>query len=371
METIIVVGGGILGTMHAWHAWSRGLRVTHIEQDLEPRGATVRNFGLVWVSGRAPGEELAMALRARSLWQRIAADVPGIGFRPDGSLTVVTDPRELAVLEQVEDREDAADRDLLLLDAGEARQVNPALRGDYLAALFCRRDAIVESRRALPALRAAMAGPRYRWLPGRTVLDIGTGRAADSAGEIHGADRLVVCPGAHPGGRLGDLTPIAPVRRVRLQMMQTAPLGEHLTTAVADCGSLRYYPAFDVPARSALPPADPESERLRLQLLIAQRAGGELTIGDTHEYDEPFDFAQEEAPYALLRARAEALLGRSLPPVARTWSGVYLERADGGICVREQVLPGVTLVTGAGGRGMTLAPAIAEATIDALLGVPA
>jgi glycine/D-amino acid oxidase-like deaminating enzyme len=182
---------------------------------------------------------------------------------------------------------------------------------------------------------------------------------------------VILCPGANPSGGLEALPPRAAIRRVRLQMMQTVPLRERLTTAVADAGSLRYYPVFDVPSAVDLPAQDEASVRLRIQLLIAQRAGGELTIGDTHEYDEPFDFAQDQGPYEELRRRAESLLGRPLPPVARTWSGVYLEAGDGGICVREEVAPGVTLVTGAGGRGMTLAPAIAEATIDGLVGAPA
>ena len=58
-----------------------------------------------------------------------------------------------------------------------------------------------------------------------------------------------------------------------------------------------------------------------MQLLLVQRANGELTIGDTHVYDEPFDFAVDERVYEELRARAEAILGWQLPPVVRRWAG--------------------------------------------------
>ena len=34
-------------------------------------------------------------------------------------------------------------------------------------------------------------------------------------------------------------------------MMQTAPLAGRITTALADGDSLRYYPAYDLPARSS------------------------------------------------------------------------------------------------------------------------
>jgi hypothetical protein len=94
--------------MHAVWAQRCGWDVVHLERDDEPRSATVRNFGLVWVSGRAAGEELDLAVRARDLWEAFATDAPGVGFRPDGSLTVVQRPDELAVLAEVAARRDAA-----------------------------------------------------------------------------------------------------------------------------------------------------------------------------------------------------------------------------------------------------------------------
>ena len=38
------------------------------------------------------------------------------------------------------------------------------------------------------------------------------------------------------------------------------------------------------------------------------------TIGDTHEYAEPFGFDLDEDAYDHLRARAETLLGAPVPP---------------------------------------------------------
>jgi len=44
---VVVVGGGVLGTMHAREAVRRGHDVLQIEREADPRGASVRNFGLV------------------------------------------------------------------------------------------------------------------------------------------------------------------------------------------------------------------------------------------------------------------------------------------------------------------------------------
>src|ERR1700685_1038680 len=59
--------------MHALQARLRGLDVIHLERQRAARGASVRNFGLVRVSGRAPGPELALAQRARTLWEELAS----------------------------------------------------------------------------------------------------------------------------------------------------------------------------------------------------------------------------------------------------------------------------------------------------------
>ncbi len=370
MERVVVVGGGVLGTMHAVAARRRGLGVLHIEREPEARGASVRNFGLIWVSGRAPGPELSLALRARAGWEELAADVPGLGFRPNGSLTLASDDVELRLLKEAAAQPDAAVRGFEFLDAPAAREVNPALRGEFAGALRCRRDGAVEPRLALPALRehlqAGAGRPAgYRWLAGREVVEIAPHAVRDHTGEWHHGDLVVIATGASHTGIAGPHLagyPQPPVRRVRLQMMQTAPLQARLTTSVADGDSLRYYPAFDLPGRARLGPQAPAAAATAAQLLLVQRLDGSLTIGDTHEYSEPFAFDTHEDAYDHLRARAERLLGSPLPPTQRRWAGVYSQVTGTGLYHRSQIAPGVILVTGPGGRGMTCAPAIAEET---------
>ncbi|SOE74582.1 FAD dependent oxidoreductase TIGR03364 [Streptomyces sp. OV198] len=370
---VIVVGAGVVGTLHAWHAVERGHEVVQIEREAEARGASLRNFGQIWVSGRAGGEELETALRARELWEGIGARVPGVGFRACGSLTPVRNPRELAVAEAALAREDAAARGYKLLAADEARAVNPALRGAFEAALFCERDAAVEPRTAQLALRAELSkSPNYTFLPGREVRDVvGEHAVRDDHGDVHIGDVVVLCTGAWLGGLVRELAgPELPVRRVRLQMMQTEPLGEPLTTSVADADSFRYYPAYRSPALDDLDahqPQAPIAAAHRMQLLMVQRADGGLTIGDTHEYEHPFAFDTLEDPYEHLTEVVESFLGRPLPKIRRRWAGVYAQCTDPSRVVhRQRVRDGVWLVTGPGGRGMTCSPAIAETTANEL-----
>ncbi|MEW2288630.1 TIGR03364 family FAD-dependent oxidoreductase [Streptomyces sp. NPDC047841] len=370
---VTIVGAGVVGTMHAWQAVERGHEVVQIEREAEARGASLRNFGQIWVSGRAGGEELSTALRARELWEAIGGRVPALGFRANGSLTPVRGELEHAVAEAAVARPDAAARGYKLLTPGEARAVNPALRGSFDAALYCERDAAVEPRTAQRALRAELLKhPAYTFLPGREVRGV-VGRSAvrDDHGDVHTADVVVLCTGAWLGGLVRELAgPELPVRRVRLQMMQTDPLGEPLTTSVADADSFRYYPAYASAALDELNARRPQPETAaahRMQLLMVQRADGGLTIGDTHEYEHPFAFDTVEDPYDHLTGVVESLLGRPLPKIRRRWAGVYAQCTDPARVVhRQQVREGVWLVTGPGGRGMTCAPAIAEKTANDL-----
>ncbi|MFC8230132.1 TIGR03364 family FAD-dependent oxidoreductase [Streptomyces sp. NPDC057287] len=370
---VIVVGAGVVGTMHAWHAVNRGHEVVQIERESEARGASLRNFGQIWVSGRAGGEELETALRAREQWESIGERVPDLGFRPCGSLTPLRTELETAVAEAAVARPDAAARGYKLLTAGEARAVNPALRGAFGAALWCERDAAVEPRSAQLALKQALlSSGKYTYLGGREVREVvGAASVRDDHGDVHRGDVVVLATGAWLGGLVRELAgPGLPVRRVRLQMMQTDPLGERLTTSVADPDSFRYYPAYAGEALDALDAGQPQAPTAaahRMQLLMVQRRDGGLTIGDTHEYEHPFAFDTVEEPYEHLAGVVESFLGRPLPRIRRRWAGVYAQCTDTSRVVhRQQVRDGVWLVTGPGGRGMTCSPAIAETTADEL-----
>ena len=365
---VTIVGGGILGTTHALEAVGRGHDVVQLEREAEARGATVRNFGLVWVSGRAT-DELAAALRARELWEKLGAEIPGVGFRPAGSLTLLRTEREVAVADEVVTRAGAECRGFTLLDADRVRALNPALRGKYLAGLHCSLDAAVESRQALPAMREYMAATgRYAFHPHTEARSVDGQTVIDDRGHRHDGELVLVCAGAAHGGLVRELAGDLPVRRVRLQMMQTEPLGERLTTAIADGDSFRYYPGY---AGSALHDLQRNESQVavarehRMQLLCVQRLHGGLTIGDTHEYEEPFVFDVSEGPYAYLVDLVEQFLGRALPPIRQQWAGVYSQCVDPHQLVcRTSLDDGVWVITGPGGRGMTLGPAIAEQTAD-------
>ena len=234
---------------------------------------------------------------------------PAAGFRRHGSLTLAVTAAEADLLAAAAGLPDAASREYALLDPAGVRALNPAVRGEVLAGWYCARDAIVEPRRVPDAIRDYLTGGgpgrrRTPCCPGREAVAVADGAVRDHTGTWHRGDLVVLCTGAaHTGVAGPHLASFAapPVRRVRLQMLQTEPFGRRLTTSVADGDTLRYYPAYDLPGRAWLGRQPPAAAAVAAQLLMTQRLDGCLTIGDTHAYDEPFAFDVDDAAYDHLK----------------------------------------------------------------------
>lgn len=161
------------------------------------------------------------------------------------------------------------------------------------------------------------ASGRYTFIARTEARSVSGTAVLDDRGIWHQGDLVLVCAGAAHGGLVREIAGDLPIRRVRLQMMQTEPLDEPLTTAIADGDSFRYYPGFAGPALNSLKgneSQDTVADEHRMQLLCVQRQHGGLTIGDTHEYDEPFAFDVTEAPHAYLVDVVEEFLGRPFRP---------------------------------------------------------
>ena len=368
---IIIIGGGIIGTSHAYAALKAGHDVIQLERDAVARSASVRNFGLIWVSGRRSGLELDCAIRARQLWEEIAKDIPTMSFRKNGSITLAKNEAELRVMEECIRKEDAGARNWSILSKAETQRINPALKGNFIASLWCPLDAAVEPGSVLHSIREQiLQKEKYVWRSNVDVVDVRSDSSTVSAiaksGEVFEGDFLIHCPGADHTSLFKDQLDTAPIRKVRLQMMSTAIFSEELTTSIADGDSMRYYPAYQVPTLDKLPPQNKIAELNHMQLLLVQRIDGTLTIGDTHEYTEPFEFKLEEDPYTYLHDVASDLIGRKLPPITNRWDGVYSQRTDNAICDRRKISSNILSITGPGGRGNTLAPAIAEETLEGL-----
>jgi len=102
-----------------------------------------------------------------------------------------------------------------------------------------------------------------------------------------------------------------------------------------------------------------------IHVLLAQNQYGELIIGDSHHYGrtlEPFD--SEEVNKIILEYLSTFTNLGKLQIVER-WHGIY-PKLHSDIKLVLKPAPGVTLVNGLGGAGMTLSFGIAEEVIESL-----
>jgi len=367
MKRVVIVGGGVIGTMHAYFALKAGFEVVQIERDFEAASASVRNFGLIWVSGREEGVELDLALRARLLWAEVGRQA-SIGFRGNGSLTIARTDAEFGVLQEAAAMHDAQSRGFEILHKREVQQLEPLLTGNYVGALRCTLDGAVEPSMLFSGLREYLVkNKHYQWINNFDVVGFRHSENGNfvwnSGGVEIAGEYMVFCPGAAHEGFLREYMHDAPLRKVFLQMGATVPIGEQLLHSIADADSLRYYPAFKNLSLDCLPPQSQIAREHKMQLLLAPRFDGSFTIGDTHLYSEPFSHEIIEEPYQHLLEVINAIFGREFS-IGKRWSGIYSQSTSpNDIYYRNEIAPGAVIVTGGGGRGNTLSPAIAEETV--------
>jgi FAD dependent oxidoreductase TIGR03364 len=354
---VAVVGSGIVGLSHAYAAAKRGLSVLVYERDRRAQGASIRNFGLIWPVGQPSGERLRLALRSREIWREVL-DAAGLPYFATGSLHLAHCDDEAAVA--VEFARRATDYDCAWLDAREVLARSPAVHPQgLLGGLWSATEMTVHPPtviRELPAFLEERFGVTFRF-----------GEAVTDAAKL--AARTIVASGdAHL--LYPELLRAQPIRRCKLQMMRTAPQPAAWAFGPALAGglTLRFYPSFRVCESLAALEARiaremPECDRWGIHVMASETPLGEITIGDSHEYDldnEAFD--KPEIDELILRYLRTFV---RLPDerIAQRWHGVYAKHADLP-WFNADPEPRVRIVTALGGAGMTLSFGLAEKTME-------
>jgi FAD dependent oxidoreductase TIGR03364 len=317
--------------------------------------------------GQPPGPPLDLALRSRRLWLDVLRGAR-LWHDPVGSLHLAYHDDEAAVLSEFAA---AAGHgyEVTLLPPAEVRERSPAVRLDGLnAALWSATEVCVDPRAVvgqLPDWLTQTFGVRFFFDGAVTGYDRPAVRAG---GRDFSADRLWVCSGADLQALYPEVLQAAGLVPCKLQMLRTPPrAGWRLGPMLAAGLTLRHYRAFahcpSLPAlRERLGREYPDYDRYGIHVMAAQNGQGELVIGDSHEYGaaiEPFDKALIDD---LILAYLRTFLDVPDLRIAARWHGIYAKHPTDPYLVRRPA-PGVTVVTGAGGAGMTLSFGLAEQVV--------
>ena len=365
---LAVVGAGIVGLACALAAARRGLSVVVLERSAGARGASIRNFGFVTVSGQERTAIWPRARRSREVWEEVARSA-GIPVVQRGLWLAAQRPEAADVLAAFIESGMASGCELL--DPAAARRRCPQLAPrDLAAVLVSPHELRVESRTAIPRLAAWLAeahGVVFRWNTAvRSVDDTGVDTPQ---GRVHAAT-IAVCPG-------DDLVTLFPERlahhavsRCRLQMLRLASPGYTLPgTVMSDLSLLRYGGFAQLPQaqalRSLLEAHQGEYLAHGIHLIIAQSADGSLVVGDSHHYeaaDQPFAEAVIER---LILQEYRSVCGSVAPPVLERWAGTYAVAPDRALLL-DAPAPNIRLVVVTSGIGASTGFAIGEEVIDGL-----
>src|SRR5262249_44029219 len=113
----------------------------------------------------------------------------------------------------------------------------------------------------------------------------------------------------------------------------------------------------------------PELLRLGIHVMVSRTGAGELTIGDSHEYRDEIEFFDKPRIDELILDYLRGYLDVPGLTIASRWHRTYGKHPTEPWLVRD-VVPGVTVVTGIGGNGMTLSFGLAERVAAERLGSP-
>lgn len=363
------MGAGIAGLAHAYAEAKRGRRVIVFERSAKARGASVRNFGLIWPIGQPAGPMLEMALHSRRIWQE-ALDAARLPCFASGSLHLAYHADERAVAQEFAASAPANGYDCRWLEPEQAASLSAAANPSGLGgALYSTSEMTVDPRltlAALPAFLEERYGVRFRFQ--EPVLAIRLPLIETSRGR-HQAGRVLVCNGDDFETLYPDLFAASGITRCKLQMMRTSPQpgGWRLGPALAAGLTLRFYSSFRVCA--ALPALElriaremPDYERWGIHVMASQTAAGEITIGDSHEYGPEADFFDKPEIDRLILEYLATFARFPHLEIAQRWHGFY---------ARHPVQPywsvspedGVQVVTALGGAGMTLSFGLAETIV--------
>jgi D-hydroxyproline dehydrogenase subunit beta len=367
---LAVVGAGIVGLSSALAAARRGLKVVVIDRDDRARGASVRNFGLVTITGQDREAVWPRARRSREVWLEAAARA-GIRIVNQGLWAAARRPESAALLEAFL-RTDMAEGCSLLTPAA-ARQRCPDLNTAGLqSVLLSPHELRVESREAIPRLVDWLARDyevEFRW--GTVVHAAEPPRLGTSRGPISAA-AAVVCPGDDLATLYPELLARAGVSRCTLQMLRLESPGFALPgTVMSDLSLLRYGGFAGLPEsqglRRRLEAEQGEYLRHGVHLIVAQGPDGSLVVGDSHHYDASAQPFADERVYELILEEYSAVIGRTPPAVRERWLGTYATAKEGAVLI-DAPSPNVRLVVVTSGIGASTGFAIGEETIADLFG---
>lgn len=362
----IVIGAGIVGLATARALAIRGYHVTVFERNEMAVGASIRNFGMIWPIGQATGPLFERAMLSRSIWKQVCTEA-GIWHNEVGSLHLAYHDDELQVMAEYA-AINHPHRDCALLTPEQTLAKSAAVNPDGLkGALWSGEEMIVESRAAVGQIARYLAekyGVVFHWNTAISRIEhpkVFSGNRCWEAGEIF------VCSGADFETLYPELFLQTPITKCKLQMMRLVSQPDGWRIGPSLCGGLSmiHYPGFQAAASLPLLRKRYEEQyagylQWGIHVMVSQNGNGELTIGDSHEYGLVHDPFDKEFINDMITGYLHTFANFKDWKLMQSWNGIYPKMMNGQTELIMETEPGVTIINGLGGNGMTLSFGLCE-----------
>ena len=370
-RTAIVVGAGILGLATARALALKGYKVTVIEKSQFSLGASVRNFGMLWPVGQPDGALYNRAVRTKEIWLEYL-NAQNIPYNACGSLHLAYSEEEMNVVEDIAHFFSSKSRPVKVLKKQDIlSKYNGINEYGLLGALQSEDEVIIDPREGiknLPQYLTEKFHIKFLWGTAITSVKSNTAFAGKNR---HDADIICVCSGADFETLYPDVFKAQPIIKTKLQMMRFKHQDPNFKIGASVCGglSLLHYKSFTAAQslfklRLKIEREIPEYLKHGIHVMVSQNSEGELTVGDSHEYAfdfEPFDKAEINE---MILAYLKQFMHIDQWKMTQSWNGIYPIMTNGAADLFLHPEPGVYILNGIGGHGMTMSFGFAEEMVE-------
>ncbi|SFF50895.1 TIGR03364 family FAD-dependent oxidoreductase [Thermoflexibacter ruber] len=374
---LIIIGGGALGTFHAYHALKKGLSVLLIEKDNTPSSASVRNFGQVVPSGQEEpwwkygkiGLEVYKEIQRKT----------NITVRENGATYIASNEGEWQLINELHQIYQEKEYASYLLDKEECLAKIDRLKESYcVGGLYFPQELTVEPREMIQKVIDFLIHDYHLDFLHTTLVkhcDIQDGlcEVIDSKGQKYTAEKVIICNGSEFKILFPELFANSGIKLCKLQMMRTVPMPEvNLQGAILTGLTIRRYEAFHAcPSYEKVLAENPKPElqRYGIHILFKQGIDSSIIIGDTHEYagvkdTESLDFGINTYLNDLMIDEAKQILDLPTWQMQSYWVGYYASHPEG--IFEHTISDKIFICTGIGGKGMTTSAGYAQMRIEAI-----
>jgi FAD dependent oxidoreductase TIGR03364 len=378
---LLIIGGGVLGVFHAYHAQRRGLEVLLPEKTSAPVGATVRNFGQVVPSGMDRHWQ-KFGRESLEIYASLQKEFD-LSVRRLGSIYIASDDDELTLLHELREINAANDYHSELWNPRQCHARYPQLRTDYCrGGLFYPDEISINPRLMIHQLHRYMNQQSgYKSYFQTCVCDLAESgdlvEARTTDGKVFRAERAIICGGSEFQLLFPEEFQQSDLTAVRLQMLRLKPQTDiQIPGNVLTGLSIRRYESFtQCPSWSSVKSRETEDSFWRkwgVHILFKQESDGGIILGDSHEYasarqvdDLQFDLRRDINDYFVAEGRK--IFDLPSWDIEAAWYGVYCQTSHPSGIFTKTIGSNIHIVTGIGGKGMTSSAAFANHQLKEIL----